>query len=66
MGEDAEGRWRMWFRSQEPPALLLAESSPQWAFYSVVVEAEAGAPPRILSSQIKLLQGPELQRWNVT
>lgn len=53
----------MQFCCQKSPALLLVESSPQCVFYSVFIEAEAA--PRILSSHIKLLKGPELQRWKV-
>lgn len=59
-GVDAEGGGKHPFI-----ALFLAQSSLQWAFYSIFIEAEAEASSRILSSHIKLLKGPELQTWNV-
>lgn len=61
--EVAEGRWQTQF--PESPVLFLVESSPRWVFYSAFIEAEAEAASRIFSSHIKLLEGPELQRWKV-
>lgn len=48
----------------ETPCSFPVESSPPWASYSAFIGAEAEASPRMSSSRIKLLQGPQLQRWS--
>lgn len=60
-------------RGEVVNAVLLPDRSPcsfpctgftRRVFHSAFMGAEAEAAPRRLSSHVKLLEGPELQRWD--